>query len=89
MELAPGGILLWLLVGLIAGWAAGQVSRGHGFGVVGNIIIGLVGALLGGYLAGFLITGTVGFIGSVVVAFFGAVVLLTLVRVVGGGRIRT
>ena len=89
MELSPGGILLWLLVGFIAGWAAGQVSRGHGFGVVGNIIIGLVGALIGGYLAGFLVTGTVGFIGSVVVAFFGAVILLTLVRVVGGGRIRT
>ena len=89
MELSPGGILLWLLVGLIAGWAAGQVSRGHGFGVVGNILIGLVGAVVGGYLAGFLVTGTVGFIGSVVVAFFGAVILLTLVRMVGGGRIRT
>jgi uncharacterized membrane protein YeaQ/YmgE (transglycosylase-associated protein family) len=89
MELSPGGILLWLMVGLIAGWGAGQVSRGHGFGLVGNIIVGLIGALIGGFLAGFLVSGTVGFVGSVIVAFFGAVILLTVVRMVGGSRLRT
>jgi uncharacterized membrane protein YeaQ/YmgE (transglycosylase-associated protein family) len=88
MELSPGGIVLWLLVGLIAGWAAGQVSRGRGFGLIGNVIVGLIGALIGGFLAGFLLTGTVGFVGSVIVAFFGAVILLAVARMAGGGRLR-
>ncbi len=45
------GILSWIVVGLIAGWLAGQVVRGHGYGVLGDIIAGVVGALIGGYLA--------------------------------------
>jgi uncharacterized membrane protein YeaQ/YmgE (transglycosylase-associated protein family) len=84
MELAPGGIIAWILVGLIAGWAAGSVSRGHGYGIIGDIVVGLIGDLLGGFLAGLFIHGTVGLFGSILVAFVGAVILLALLRAVSG-----
>ena len=82
MELQPGGIIAWLIVGLIAGWAAGSVSRGQGYGIIGDLVFGLLGAVLGGTLAGFLIHGTVGLFGSILIAFVGAVILLALVRAV-------
>ena len=86
MALSPGGIIAWLLVGLIAGWAAGKVSRGHGFGLIGDLVVGLIGALIGGLIAGAFIQGSVGFIGSIIVAFLGALVLLALVRLLSGRR---
>jgi len=86
MALSPGGIIAWLLVGLIAGWAAGKVSRGHGFGLIGDLVVGLIGALIGGLIAGAFIQGSVGFIGSIIVAFLGAMVLLALVRLLSGRR---
>ncbi len=86
MALSPGGIIAWLLVGLIAGWAAGKVSRGHGFGLIGDLVVGLIGALIGGLIAGAFIEGSVGFIGSIIVAFLGALVLLALVRLLSGRR---
>ena len=86
MALSPGGIIAWLLVGLIAGWAAGKVSRGHGFGLIGDLVVGLIGALIGGLVAGAFIQGSVGFIGSIIVAFLGAVVLLALIRLLSGRR---
>jgi len=46
MELSPGGIIAWISVGLIAGWAASSVSRGHGYGIIGDVIVGLIGALI-------------------------------------------
>lgn len=88
MELAPGGIIAWIIVGLVAGWAASAVSRGHGFGIVGDIIVGLIGALLGGFVAGFFIHGSVGLIGSIIVAFIGAVILLAILRAFAGRRVR-
>ncbi len=88
MELSPGGIIAWIIVGLIAGWAASTVSRGHGYGLIGDIIVGLVGALLGGFLAGFFIHGSVGLVGTVIIAFLGALVLLFILRLFGGGRAR-
>jgi uncharacterized membrane protein YeaQ/YmgE (transglycosylase-associated protein family) len=88
MVLSPGGIILWLVVGLIAGWAAGQVSRGHGFGLLGDIIVGLIGALIGGFVASFFIAGSLGFIGTTIVAFLGAVILLFVLRAFSGRRIR-
>lgn len=88
MDLAPGGIIAWLIVGLIAGWAAGAVSRGHGFGIIGDIVVGLIGALVGGFLAGFLIHGSVGLIGSILIAFVGAVILLAIFRAIMGSRVR-
>jgi uncharacterized membrane protein YeaQ/YmgE (transglycosylase-associated protein family) len=86
MDLSPGGIIAWLIVGLIAGWAAGKVSRGHGFGLIGDLVVGLIGALVGGLIAGLLIHGSVGFIGSLIIAFLGAVILLALLRMFSGRR---
>ena len=86
MALSPGGIIAWLVVGLIAGWAAGKVSRGHGFGLIGDLVVGLIGALVGGLIVGLFIQGSIGFIGSIIVAFLGAVILLALLRLVGGRR---
>jgi uncharacterized membrane protein YeaQ/YmgE (transglycosylase-associated protein family) len=75
--------LIWLiLVGLIAGWLAGQVMRGGGFGIVGDIIVGIIGALLGGWLFGLLGISAGGLIGQIIMAFVGAVVLLLILRAV-------
>ena len=76
-------VLIWILVGAVAGWLAGLVVRGFGFGLVGNVVIGILGAILGGWLlgmAGFSIGA--GILGSIITAFIGAVVLLLIVRVV-------
>ena len=89
MALSPGGIIAWLLVGLIAGWAAGKVSRGHGFGLIGDLVVGLIGALIGGLIDGAFIQGSVGFIGSIIVAFLGALFLLVLIRLLSGRRTTT
>lgn len=76
-------ILIWILVGAVAGWLAGLVVRGFGFGLVGNIIIGIIGAFLGGWLLGTMgvAIGT-GIINAIFTAFIGAVVLLLIVRVI-------
>ena len=50
--LDPGGLVAWLVVGLIAGWAAGQVMKGSGFGLLGDIVVGLIGAFIGGFVFG-------------------------------------
>jgi uncharacterized membrane protein YeaQ/YmgE (transglycosylase-associated protein family) len=86
--LDPGGILAWLVVGLIAGFLAGKVMRGRGYGLVGDIFMGLVGALIGGFVFGLVYTGSEGFWGSVVVAFLGACALILVVRVVAYNRTR-
>jgi uncharacterized membrane protein YeaQ/YmgE (transglycosylase-associated protein family) len=85
MTLDPGGIIAWLVVGLIAGWLAGLVMKGGGYGVVGDIVIGIVGAFVGGFVFS-LITGggTAGFWGSIAVAFVGAVILIAIVRAMPG-----
>ncbi len=85
------GILAWIIVGLIAGWLAGELMRGGGFGLVGDIIVGIVGALIGGFLASALfgianpLSGIN--IGSILVAFLGAVVLIAILRAVRGARV--
>jgi uncharacterized membrane protein YeaQ/YmgE (transglycosylase-associated protein family) len=74
-------LLIWLIVGAIAGWLAGQVVSGGGFGLVGDIVIGIVGAIVAGYLLprlGILIGG--GIIGAIINAFIGACVVLVIVR---------
>lgn len=77
-------LLSWIVVGLIAGWLAGKVMRGHGFGLVGDVIIGVVGALVGGWLADSVLglgVGVTGFnLTSILVAFAGAVVVLFVLR---------
>ena len=78
-----GGLLWWCIVGLIAGFLAGKVMKGGGFGVLMDIVIGIVGAMLGGWL--FRLVGIFpggGLIVSVLVAFVGACVLLWLVRLI-------
>ena len=89
MHLDLGGIVAWLLVGLVAGWLAGQFMSGHGYGVAGDIVLGIVGAFLGGLLFSFLLPGSnVGLLGSIIVAFIGAVVLIALSRALTGSRAR-
>jgi uncharacterized membrane protein YeaQ/YmgE (transglycosylase-associated protein family) len=85
----PMSILIWVVVGGVAGWLAGLVVKGTGLGLVGDIVIGIVGAFLGGFLLS--LTGHAGFTGfnlwSLFVAFAGAAVLLLVVKVMrGGGR---
>ncbi|HLV95309.1 MAG TPA: GlsB/YeaQ/YmgE family stress response membrane protein [Candidatus Acidoferrales bacterium] len=76
------GILAWIVVGLIAGWLAGQVMKGGGYGVIVDIILGILGGLLGGWLFGVLgIWHGGGMIGSIIVAFIGAVILVAITRV--------
>ena len=74
-----------LVVGLIAGWLAGMVMKGGGYGVVGDIVVGIIGAFVGGFVFS-LITGggTAGFWGSIAVAFVGAVILIAIVRALPG-----
>ncbi|MGE5141684.1 MAG: GlsB/YeaQ/YmgE family stress response membrane protein [Rudaea sp.] len=81
-------LVIWLLVGLIAGWLAGVVMRGGGYGVVGDIVIGIVGAVIGGFLFSVLGLGATGLIGSIVVAFIGAILLIIILRGVAPGRAR-
>lgn len=84
------GVLSWIVVGLIAGWLAGQVMRSGGYGLIGDIIVGVVGGLLGGWIAESLLHIGAGVNGinlkSILVAFCGAVVLLVGLRILGGGR---
>ncbi len=83
-----GGLVWWLLVGLIAGALASLVMRGGGYGIVGDIIVGLVGALVGGFLASLLGLGASGFVGTTIVAFIGACVFIAILRAVSGGARR-
>jgi uncharacterized membrane protein YeaQ/YmgE (transglycosylase-associated protein family) len=80
-----GDFLALLLVGLIAGWLAGVVMKGSGFGMLGDIVLGIVGAVVGGLLFGLLGITAYGFAGRVGVAFVGAVVLVFLARLFRGG----
>jgi uncharacterized membrane protein YeaQ/YmgE (transglycosylase-associated protein family) len=84
------GILSWIVVGLIAGWLAGKVMSGGGYGLVGDIIVGVVGGLLGGWIATTFLHIGAGMSGinleSILVAFLGAVVLLVGLRLLSGGR---
>ena len=85
MSLEPGGLLAWLVVGLVAGFLAGQVMKGGGYGVIGDILMGIVGAFVGGRVFSFLLPGSsAGLIGSIVVAFIGAVLFIALVRALPG-----
>ena len=78
-----GGLIYWIVIGLIAGWLAGTVMKGGGFGVLMDIVLGMVGAVVGGWLFNTLgIYPGIGLIGSVLVAFVGACILLFLVRLI-------
>ncbi len=87
MNLEPGGLIAWLVVGLVAGWLAGQFMKGGGYGIVGDLVVGVIGAFIGGFIFSLLLPGSsVGLIGSIVVAFIGAVILIAILRAVSGSR---
>jgi uncharacterized membrane protein YeaQ/YmgE (transglycosylase-associated protein family) len=73
----------FILIGLVAGWLAGQLMKGGGFGMVGDIVVGVVGALLGGFLFRTLgVSSGGGLIGAIIVATIGAVILIVLLRLI-------
>jgi uncharacterized membrane protein YeaQ/YmgE (transglycosylase-associated protein family) len=77
------GLIIWLIIGAIAGWLAGTLVRGGGFGLVGDIIVGIIGAFIGGWLAGVLGFGAGGgLIASIITATVGAIILILILRLV-------
>jgi len=85
MNLEPGGLLAWLVVGAVAGFLAGQVMKGGGYGLIGDIIMGIIGAFVGGFVASALgLGGSMGIIGTTVVAFIGACIFIAIVRALPG-----
>ena len=75
-------LLIFLLIGAVAGWIAGSVMKGKGYGIIGNMVIGIIGAIVGGLLFGLLGISAGGIIGSLVTATVGAIVLIFLVRLI-------
>jgi uncharacterized membrane protein YeaQ/YmgE (transglycosylase-associated protein family) len=84
--LDPGGIIAWIIMGILAGFLAGLVMKGGGFGLIGDLICGLAGALIGGFVLGFFVEWDTGFWGSTGVAFLGACILIFIIRMVAPGR---
>ena len=78
------GFSWFIIIGAIAGWLAGQLMRGHGFGLFGDIGIGVLGAVIGGFVFNLLGLESFGIIGAIVTATIGAVILLWLLRLSGG-----
>lgn len=77
------GLLIWLFIGAIAGWLAGLIVKGYGFGLLGNIVVGIVGAFVGGWLFGLLgIAALHGIVGAIIGATVGAVAILLLLSLV-------
>jgi uncharacterized membrane protein YeaQ/YmgE (transglycosylase-associated protein family) len=79
-------ILWFILIGIAAGWLAGQIMKGGGFGLVGDLVVGVIGALLGGFIFRLLGISTGSMIGSLVTATVGAIVLIFLLRLLGGRK---
>ena len=75
-------ILIWIISGIIAGWIAGLLVRGRGFGLIGDLIIGLLGGLIGGWLAGLMGIQASSWITQILVAALGGVVLVAIIRLV-------
>jgi uncharacterized membrane protein YeaQ/YmgE (transglycosylase-associated protein family) len=86
LHLSPGGVLAWIVVGLLAGALAGRITGGRGFGCITNIAVGLIGALIGGFVLSFFVKGTTteGFFGTLAVALVGSLILIIGVRLVRG-----
>jgi uncharacterized membrane protein YeaQ/YmgE (transglycosylase-associated protein family) len=73
-------LIIWLIIGAVAGWLAGLIVKGYGFGLVGNIVVGIIGAVVAGWLlplAGFVLVG--GVIAAIINAVIGAVILLVVI----------
>ncbi|MGA8540476.1 MAG: GlsB/YeaQ/YmgE family stress response membrane protein [Terriglobales bacterium] len=75
--------LLWVvLIGILAGWLAGQITKGRGLGLLGDLIVGILGSLLGSFIFGLLGIVAYSLLGRLVMAVVGAIVLLWLIRVI-------
>jgi len=77
-------LIYFLLIGLAAGWLAGQIMKGRDFGLVGNLVVGVVGAILGGFLFNLLQLPPTGLLGRLISATVGAIVLLAILKAVKG-----
>lgn len=86
IALSPGGVVSWMVVGLIAGWLAGLTMSGSGYGIIRDTVLGLIGAVIGGFVAGYFLTGSAGFWGSILIAFLGACILISISRAIVPGR---
>jgi uncharacterized membrane protein YeaQ/YmgE (transglycosylase-associated protein family) len=85
IEWWPRGIIAWILLGLLAGWLAGKLSRGRGFGCVTDIILGLIGSVVGGWVFTKLGIFGGGFLFSLAAATLGAVILVAIAHLFTGG----
>lgn len=75
-------LLILLIIGAVAGWLAGVVVKGYGFGLLGNIVVGIVGAFIGGYVFSALGVGASGLIGQIICAAVGAIILLFVIKLI-------
>ena len=89
VEWWPKGIFAWLLLGLLAGWLAGKLSRGKGFGCITDIVLGLIGSFIGGWIFTKLGIFGGGFLYSLAAATLGAVILVSIAHLFTGGGSRS
>jgi uncharacterized membrane protein YeaQ/YmgE (transglycosylase-associated protein family) len=82
----PQSVIAWIIIGLIAGWLAGTLSRGRGFGCIADIFLGMVGAILGGWIFEKLNIRGAGLLYSIAAATVGAVILVAIARIFSGGK---
>ena len=75
-------LIIFLVIGAVAGWLAGVIMKGGGFGLVGDIIVGVVGSLIGGWLFGLIGIAAGGLIGSIIAAVVGAIILIAILRLI-------
>jgi uncharacterized membrane protein YeaQ/YmgE (transglycosylase-associated protein family) len=76
-------LIVWLIVGAVAGWLAGLVVKGYGFGLIGNIVVGIVGAFIAGWLLPRLGIGLpAGIVGAIIYAAIGAIILLVIIGLI-------
>ncbi len=81
--MAPQGIIIWLIIGGVAGWLAGLIVRGGGYGIIGDIVVGIIGSVIFGWLFGYMGYGVgSGVIGSIIASTIGAVILILILRLV-------
>ena len=80
------GLIIWLIVGGVAGWLAGVITKGKGYGCFGNVVVGIVGSIVGGWLFGYFTSFAPeeGLIGSIITSVVGAVALIAVLRLLIG-----
>jgi uncharacterized membrane protein YeaQ/YmgE (transglycosylase-associated protein family) len=86
VEVTHNGFIAWIVIGLLAGWIAGHLTRGRGFGCIVDVILGLIGAVIGGWIFTKIGVGGFGFWWSLAAATVGAVLLVAIARLFAGGE---